>query len=570
VKRAAEPARTRGKQPETPPNRRAFQLSSETIAVGLVCVAAAAIYLSLIRAPFLSWDDDRNIAANPYYLHLGWWRLWLAPYFGMFVPVTSSAWAALLYSSDGAAWSFRAFNVALHVANTVLVWRLIVVLAPRVAPDSSGARRSSATALAVAIFALHPLQSAAVAWISGGRDLLAATFGLGALILLARESRRSYAIATLLFAAGLLSKPSIAALPLAVIVFVAMFERARLRLAAMMMAGWILLVAAVAIGTAVVQSDMVAAQSSLLERPLIVLDAAGFYLGKLAWPASLSVDYGRTPAWLGTHLVAAIPTVAALLAAVIVVWWSAKRRGEYRIAALWLVLIAPVLGAVPFAFQRISTVADHYAYFPMVIVALVAFLTVKNVVTNRWVGWATAGVFALVASLATWQRVAVWRSDEALFTDALAKNPSSFVALNNLAKSACTHADFARGLDLAERALRLQPTETPALVNKAYCLYHSGEMVEVVELRGAFADSAVQANLDRNSEAASAFANIIAGAMFQTGRMRQGWTLLCQAIALNPYDDNLRQNARDVSQSMGNASPAPSCDHRFSWRELAD
>ena len=546
------------------------RFSAESIAVVIVCLVALAMYLSLAHAPFLSWDDDRNISANPYYLHLGWWRLWEMPYFGMYVPVIGSVWAWLLRLGDGDAWVFRVFNASLHVTNAVLVWRLIVALSRRVMPDDDTPRRAAAVAVAVAVFALHPLQSAAVAWISGGRDLLATTFALASAIVLLRESRWSFLIATLLFIAGMLSKPSIAGLPLAVVAFVALFERPRLRSALIGMSVWAAVVLVISLGTSLVQTDMASVRVALLERPLVALDAAGFYLLKMLLPKSLSVDYGRTPGWLLGHAASAIPTIAAVAAAVGLVWWKSRGNKAYGVAVLWLLLLAPVLGLVPFAFQRISTVADHYVYFPMIAVSLAVFVIVSDRIASQRVAWALFGVIVLACTAVTVIRLDAWRSDEALFSDALEKNPDSFSAMNNLAKVACANGQFDRGVELTDRALGIQPAETPVLVNKAYCLYHAGALDQVIEMRGVFADAMVQGNLDRNLEAAGAFANILAGALFQRGQVNRGWRLLCQALAVDPLDENLRQNAIDVSRMLIQGGQAPRCEMRQPWGEFAN
>src|SRR6185436_6460415 len=105
---------------------------------------------------------------------------------------------------SGSAVAFRLYNVAVHVLNTWLVARLLTAWFER--HKLTTTTSNIAIGLGVSVFALHPMQSGAVAWISGGRDLTATAFGLGALLFLYREGRRSFIIATLLFVLGLLSK----------------------------------------------------------------------------------------------------------------------------------------------------------------------------------------------------------------------------------------------------------------------------------------------------------------------------------------------------------------------------
>lgn len=75
--------------------------------------------------------------------------------------------------------------------------------------------------IGVVIFALHPAQSAAVSWISGSRDLAATTFALGPIGVYFANRRGAAVTSTLLFVAGLLCKPYIAGVPLAIALYVA-------------------------------------------------------------------------------------------------------------------------------------------------------------------------------------------------------------------------------------------------------------------------------------------------------------------------------------------------------------
>jgi len=99
-------------------------------------------------------------------------------------------------------------NVALHAANVVLLFAFL-----RTATGSA-----SRSACVAALFALHPLNVEAVAWISARKDVLAANFGLGSLIAYvgyARTPRASaYALAWFLLALGLLAKPMLVTWPI--------------------------------------------------------------------------------------------------------------------------------------------------------------------------------------------------------------------------------------------------------------------------------------------------------------------------------------------------------------------
>jgi hypothetical protein len=109
-------------------------------------------------------------------------------------------------------------------------------------------------------------------------------------------------------------------------------------------------------------------------RPLVAADALAFYVYKLLLPLTLVPDYGRSP-----HLIRTIGwgfytwIVPVLLGSLIAWLWRRRRNDRVVAGAIWFVLaLLPVLGFTPFAFQRMSTVADRYLYLPMFGVSLIA------------------------------------------------------------------------------------------------------------------------------------------------------------------------------------------------------
>jgi hypothetical protein len=134
------------------------------------------------------------------------------------------------------------------------------------------------------------------------------------------------------------------------------------------LAPMVLLGAALSVVTVVVERGLVVGgdpipSPPLVERPFLAARATLFYLGKLAWPADLSFDYGH---W-STDLAAPANVGAALsLAAGIAALWAGRQRwGPGPLVAIlcFLCLAAPALGLVTLL-HRLSLVADHFVYLP--------------------------------------------------------------------------------------------------------------------------------------------------------------------------------------------------------------
>lgn len=125
------------------------------------------------------------------------------------------------YAIDWTIWGTRpagyhATSILLHLLNTWLVF----VLARRLL-------RVEMAVLAAALFGLHVVNHEAVYWAAARFDLLATAGGLALLVLAASDWRWRHPAAAVVFLAALLSKESVAALPVAAGAYVWIVRRGR-------------------------------------------------------------------------------------------------------------------------------------------------------------------------------------------------------------------------------------------------------------------------------------------------------------------------------------------------------
>ena len=204
---------------------------------------------------------------------------------------------------------FHAANLLIHLASASAV---LVLLRRTVAGGA-------AAVIGAAVFALHPLQVEPVAWAGDGLyAVLSGALSLWALchyvkFAQASGSKKVHAtLASVLFVAALLSKPSAINVPLIAMVIDVMLLRRPLRKVWPLPAAW-----AAAGGIFVLAISRFHPtgyiDSPLKWRPIVALDAIGFYLGKLLVPLWLMPDYGRRPQWVMEHIAQAAVTCAGAL-----------------------------------------------------------------------------------------------------------------------------------------------------------------------------------------------------------------------------------------------------------------
>ena len=433
------------------------------IIIALVALTCAAMG-RVVRNDFLNWDDRQMLVENPLVGHLTGHNLaaiWRGPILKLYTPLAFTVWAVVAKIFGVNPTVFHGLNLSVHLVCVVLVFAILRRILITWRPTSENATNDLAAFLGAAIFAVHPLQVEAVAWVSGFNNLLAGMFGLGAIYfyLIDRQEKDSslagspyhgkYVSATVLLVLAMLSKPTAVVVPLVVMVIHRLVFRGSWKEILRWVGPWVLIAVVFAGIASHVQPAATVKAPGLWARPIIAGDAVGFYLGKILVPLNLNVDYGRTPSGVGEHWLIGAMVVVALLA----LWISGLRRSVLGIGiAVLVVALLPVLGLRAFDFQRYSTVADRYVYLGMLGVSIFA-----AVIARRWRFPVALIVLALAVMSA--RQKSWWRDTETLFNHTLALNPQSFAAHKALGFVAAS----ANRIDEAEMhyaaALELQPED---------------------------------------------------------------------------------------------------------------
>jgi len=530
----------------------------------LVCLAAAAALWPVCLCGFTSWDDYDTVARNPHLNPPTWAGLaghWRHPSMDIYVPLTYTAWAVVAWVSgalhpDGRLdpHLFHAVNLLAHLGSAAVVFALIDRLL----------RNRPAAAVGALVFALHPLQVEAVAWVSGLKDVLCGFLSLVAVWQYVawaeasghRRARSHFIAAAVALVLAMLAKPSALAVPLAAGVLDWCVIGRPLRRVAAATALLLLLIIPLAVVAKVAQpaADRVEPIRAAL-RPLVAADALAFYLFKLAWPLRLGIDYGRTPASVVSSGRVYWTWVAPAAVAAAVAYLGRRRphAREAAVAAAAAVFFAaallPVLGLVPFDFQAYSTVADHYVYFAVAGFAMVA--AAAFVRASRRLGGVTAAVlcaavllfWGLLTCVQTW----TWRDSRTLFEHALEVNPRSWPAHDSLAALYVETGQPGRAIDHADAAIELRPTAPMSYLTLGNALLGEGKIDA--------AAAAFRRALALSPHDPKAMTNL-AGALAQQGRMDEAANYCRRAISLAPGYAAAHTNLGTILAQQGQWGPA--------------
>jgi tetratricopeptide (TPR) repeat protein len=371
-------------------------------------------------------------------------------------PVTNLTFALNYAAGRLDPWGYHLANVGIHLAVAVLVF-----LFTRAVLRLAGAGRADGLAAAVAgAFALHPLQSEAVSYVTQRSEALASGLTLAALLLVLAAERRgatwrggallAAGFATFVLALG--AKPIALTMPAAWLLLAWAVPAPEGRGALLSWPRRLLAVAPflaveVPYAAGILRSiegsghaGFSVAGLSPWTYLLTQLRAVATYLRLLLWPAGQNVDWDfpvsrslAEPAVLLCGLL-----LASLAGGAVALVLSARRlRGEpaggaARVAGFgvlfFLLALSPTSTVVPLA----DVLGEHRVYL-----AAWGILTAIAVAGERVVAWAErlgkrraalggavviAAVWAALA-LALHRRNAVWETQLALMSDAVAKSP---------------------------------------------------------------------------------------------------------------------------------------------------
>ncbi len=558
----------------TPPARTIRDLAVPVAAVALTI----ACYGAALDAPII-WDDyflygrpnDLARSGGPQ------WTLFTAPPQS---PLAGRPLSVFSYVANRALVGdrpagFRLFSLALHAANTLLVWGLMrrTFRSSRL-PEALRSRAEPAAAFAALLWCAHPLNSEAVVYLTQRTELLASTFYLATLYGAVRAWASPRSAAWSVFAVacctcGMMSKETVATAPTAVVLYDLAFLstdwRATLRRRAKLYLGltatWLVLAACMASGPrseSVGFGHGVSAGQYLLWQSLAVARYARLTL----FPLGLCLDHGdlKHPQLTGSDFVAAMACGATIVVALLLLGRIARRRPPLAFALFWFFLIlAPTSSFVPIVTEWC---AERRAYLAIIgpLGALVAtgvcLLFGRSRSAASPAGEAprgraklaigAAGALLATSAILTVARALVYTDVVALWSDSVAKYPEVPRTHANLANMYFNEAQALKATDRAAAA---------RVAEQALSHYEIATRLDASDHRMYFNLGLTLDLLDRDVEAEAAFRRAVQIRPDYVNGLRglAGFLYDHQrpAEAIAPFDELVRIEPRDPEWYFG-------------------
>ncbi|MBV8274143.1 MAG: tetratricopeptide repeat protein [Verrucomicrobia bacterium] len=457
---------------------------------GLILILLVIVaYTPVWRAGFV-WDDDAILTANPCIVGpLGLKEIWTTSAADICPLTLTTFWIEHALCGLGPL-PYHLVNVLLHAACAVSLWQVLRSL------------RVRGAWLGAAVWALHPVAVESVAWITEMKNTESGLFFLLSILFFVRwlrakeldritGGRWNYAL-TLLFAAlAMASKSSTVILP--VVLFLCAWwvgGRSQWRNVVRVLPIFLMAIAASALSIWTQGSQLATVTDprwvrTWPQRLAIAGDAVWFYLSKLLWPHPLMTIY---PRWQidATQWASYLPLLAVI--GISSVFWLKRERWSracFFAFAYFMAALLPVLGLIDNYIFQFSLIFDHLQYLASIgplalagtgLVRCADFIIPKKPMLQSSL---CAGLL-LILGTATWQRTWAYESQEALWTDAVSKNPDCWVGHYDLGFVFLQKGQVDEAIRRFQKALEINPNFKEAHSNLGVALGQKGQVDEAV------------------------------------------------------------------------------------------
>ncbi|TNC99146.1 MAG: hypothetical protein FD121_384 [Gallionellaceae bacterium] len=372
--------------------------------------------------------DDYNVIVNETQVHS--WANWFAALGSGIRPLLKLSYTANWTMGMGVL-GFHLTNLLIHLLNAYLLYRLSQLF---VQQQTAQARMGYVPLLVALLFAVHPINTEAVSYISGRSASLMTSFYLGALLCyvtgrIQRNTLYVYVATPLLFVLALGVKETAVTLPFALLLWeLSCGGRWRFEFKPQWTSWLVLVLAALFFllsDNYLSQMERSAGFNSFEGNLATQLSGFIYLLRQWALPLWLNIDPDLP---LQHDISAAIFPLfifTALLALMACCW---RRRPWISFALGWAILhLLPLYIALP----RIDIANERQLYlaaWPLLLALAIELTLLLD--GRRW--WPVAAAFLITFTALTVSRNQVYRNEITLWEDTVAKSPDKARAHNNL------------------------------------------------------------------------------------------------------------------------------------------
>jgi len=454
-----------------------------TYKVLIILLAGLLIYAPVFHAGWL-WDDDQEITASAVLPDPnGLVKIWAGNAGADYLPLkTTVQW--LFFRAIGTNQTgWHLLNISLHLACALLVWKVFARL---------GIREAWLGGL---LFCIHPILAESVAWVSELKNTLSLFFLLFSMLAYLtfdqRKQESGYWWAIVLYIMAILCKGSVVMYPFVLLLY-CWWKRGRIDLHDILRSvPFFVISLGMGLVTIYFQFERAIGTETIPVGGMVSRTATAglailFYFSKCVLPIGLLPIYTRwevdPPAW---WQFLPWPVIAAVLC-----WLWTKRNtwGRDVLFGLlfFLINLFPILGFITMSYMRITWVADHFVYLPIIgliglATAGAGYLYQEAKPEPKRYFFALGLVIFTVLVIHSHRYAGIFVNEYEMWTHTLKSNPDAWQAHSRLGKVMLERGDNDAAFHHISESVRLRPDLAETHNNYGAMLEKKGDLNGALE-----------------------------------------------------------------------------------------
>lgn len=420
-------------------------------------------------------------------------------------------------------------NVVFHVLTVVMVYLVISVY--------SNKKLAFFTA---ALFAVHPLLSEPVAWISGGNYVKGTFFALTSLFFYFQYSKKSrfelFITSIFFYLLALASTTQAVVLPLIILfyefIFGAIAKKAIAFSTYFLLAFVYIMLYFNAIPQRIAELNSIYEPASRFYNPLVQIPhAIGTYLSLFVFPYNLTLNYSAFIPLSNR----AFDYVFLIIFISALIYTGLKHRSVFFFLGFFFISLFPTLLPLRIA----SIVAERYAYFGAIGLMFAAsyFLT-----KLKRTGTVIFLVVILLLSSRTIIRNRDWKDQATLWTKTVETSPYSFASHYNLAGVYIEKGDYEKAVFELKKVLELAPNFAEGYIQLGTSYRKLGMIDNAIR--------SYQVSIKIKPDSWIPYQNL-AALFFQKQQFKDAEQMTLIAIQLHPNSQILYKNLGMIYEALG-------------------
>ncbi len=492
------------------------------------------VYINAFDNSFVS-DDIAEIKNNPAITSFNFVTSHIT---GFIRPL----WYYLAYKIGGATpFLYRILNILLHLGTVIVLYKITQLLYKQ--------RVAMVTAV---LFAIHPILTEPITWISGGAYVQYSFFYMLAFILYikSRNNKHLYLLSLMVYLLSLISQQVAVTFPAIILLYEVVFGNFKkgliIALPFIIFSGIWLGISVLAIPQRIQTLQTVHYQKTQVQNPLRLIPVATTeYLELIFWPQDLTLYHSELNYSKLEFIIRVVISIALLILLIISLF-------RFKIVFFWLsffiINLSPTITTATFGLTWI--VAERYVYLSSIGIFIIVsyyFIKISSYKKLSSYIYILLAILIITLSVRTVMRNDDWDNEDNLWVATGRTSPSSPNTHNNLGDMYGRHKNYPMAVKEFETAILLKPDYADAYHNLGNTYNEIGDKGKAIELYKKAAELNPILWQSRQN---------IAALYFEQQKYPEAIEQLQMAIRISPNNLNLYMNLGIIYLKQGDKEKA--------------